>query len=994
MLPSAAPFFRSRALSKRLMLRRLAQLRSLAQYSWERIQVHREEKGRLPRLTELPLLVRKAFTSWRWVSRYGRVKTTFPRVARRSPKPARRLPTKVDELRSGLDAKLPETIFVGRGSALYLSGWCYHSKNRIKKLEICVNGVTQPVKAFGMARRDVWENHSHHPESNEHSYRSGFWAIVALPEVKQCVQSAIRLQVTLDNRAVCSETIAQVTLKPADEETRPVSLNGFNQAQKGPLIAICMTAYNPPLELFTKQIESIRAQTYSNWVCIISDDCSSPENFEKMREVIAGDRRFYVTSTSERLGFYLNFERCLSLTPAAADFVALSDHDDYWHPDKLQTLLSEVDEQTTLVYSDMNIVDKNGRCLAGTYWTTRPNNYKNFTSLILANTITGAASMFPRRLLRYLLPFPIRIGDAFHDHWIGCVAMAIGEVKYVNRALYDYVQHSNNVLGHFAPEAQGAWNRLKGVLKDLKNGRAGIQKNVAHWRAVYFYDLIRLQLIARTIILRCAALITEPKKRALERIITADESLLSVSWLARRNLRNFWRVSETLGAERFLLRAILWKRGWALKSRLTPANSSGPSIAAVVRALTARTAALAVQKVQFIRQKIAPLLVDTSSVHRRINLLIPTIDFKYFFGGYITKMNLAQRLAEAGFQVRLVIVDHCDFSPTLWKRQIETYHGIEKLFDHVELAYAFDRTVPLPISPDDVFIATTWWTAHIAHEAVKAIHKKKFLYLIQEYEPFTFPMGTFASLADQTYRFPHYAIFSTELLRDHFRQNRLGVFANDGDGAGENDSISFENCITSIGPVGLEDIANRTPKKLLFYARPEAHAARNMFEMAILALSEAIRAGYFKGEWEFYGIGTVGASVEVELSDDVYITLLPRQTQETYRKILRDHDLGLSLMYTPHPSLVPIEMASAGMLVVTNTYANKTEERLKEISSNIIPAEPTIEGVALALKNAAAGINNYRERVEGSRVNWPTRWEQSFDETFMQNVKRFISQTS
>ena len=48
-------------------------------------------------------------------------------------------------------------------------------------------------------------------------------------------------------------------------------------------------------------------------------------------------------------------------------------------------------------------------------------------------------------------------------------------------------------------------------------------------------------------------------------------------------------------------------------------------------------------------------------------------------------------------------------------------------------------------------------------------------------------------------------------------------------------------------------------------------------------------------------------------------------------------------MYTPHPSLVPIEMASAGMLVVTNTFDNKTAEALAAISPNLIPAEPGME---------------------------------------------------
>src|SRR5258708_29005010 len=66
MLPAAAPVLKKSFLeAQRLMLRRVFQLRSFAQYSWERIQVHREEKGRLPRLTELPRLARKALGSWR-----------------------------------------------------------------------------------------------------------------------------------------------------------------------------------------------------------------------------------------------------------------------------------------------------------------------------------------------------------------------------------------------------------------------------------------------------------------------------------------------------------------------------------------------------------------------------------------------------------------------------------------------------------------------------------------------------------------------------------------------------------------------------------------------------------------------------------------------------------------------------------------------------------------------------------------------------------------
>ena len=48
--------------------------------------------------------------------------------------------------------------------------------------------------------------------------------------------------------------------------------------------------------------------------------------------------------------------------------------------------------------------------------------------------------------------------------------------------------------------------------------------------------------------------------------------------------------------------------------------------------------------------------------------------------------------------------------------------------------------------------------------------------------------------------------------------------------------------------------------------------------------------------------------------------------------MLRGHDLGLALMLTPHPSLVPLEMASAGMATVTNSFENKTPAALEAIS--------------------------------------------------------------
>jgi len=91
-------------------------------------------------------------------------------------------------------------------------------------------------------------------------------------------------------------------------------------------------------------------------------------------------------------------------------------------------------------------------------------------------------------------------------------------------------------------------------------------------------------------------------------------------------------------------------------------------------------------------------------------------------------------------------------------------------------------------------------------------------------------------------------------------------------------------------------------------------------------------------------------------------------------------------MYTAHPSLVPIEMASAGMLTVTNSFENKTPEAMTAISTNLITAQPTVAALARALAQATSGAGDLERRCAGSAVNWSTDWSRSFDDALIGEV--------
>jgi glycosyltransferase involved in cell wall biosynthesis len=894
-----------------------------------------------------------------------------------------------------LESELPSELAVGAGTALFLCGWCFCPAGPIRSLSFLVDGEPQPVVASGMPRLDPFR--ALHPGLDPFataalssdpnsaadplllSYRSGFWGTVTIT-AHGGGECRLSLRAELENGG---EAVAELGRIPRRAPRDPVTATWPSDAA-GPRVAIAMATYEPPLELLQRQLDSIRAQSHRNWICIVSDDCSSPERYAAIVEAIGDDPRFVLSRAPRRQGFYRNFERALELIPPEARFVAMADQDDIWHPDKLEALLAAVGG-AQLVYSDARVVSGGDEVISETWWSTRSNNHSDLLSLLVANSVTGAASLFPRELLDHALPFPPAQFAHFHDHWIGLTALALGEVAFVDRPLYDYVQHGDASLGHAAA------NQMTSLRDRLRQRRAPAER-VRMWRLHYFVDVCRLTQFATILKLRCGDRMTADKRRALDRFLEADRSVTALTSLGLRGVRELTSRSkpETLGAEWMLFHAIAWRRLLALSARDRPQARLRLDALPPPSLVMAPGRTGLPEAARTMADKIAPLPWAVSDdAPPRVNLLIPTIDLQHFFGGYIAKFNLARRLALRGARVRIVTVDPVGQLPSDWVARLESFSGLERLSDHVEIALGREASA-IEVSRSDSFIATTWWTAHIARQALQSVEAERFLYLIQEYEPFTFPMGSYAALAAQSYRFPHFALFSSELLRDYFRAHQLGVFAA-GALDGDRHCAAFQNAITEVEPPTVEALAGRRTRKLLFYARPEPHAARNMFELGVLALSRALEQGGFRSGWELHGIGTVERGSRIALGSGAVLDLLPRSDQRSYARLLREHDVGLALMYTPHPSLVPIEMASGGMLTVTNSFENKTPEAMAAISANLITAEPSVEGVAAALLQAAAGADDVTRRVRGSHVHWARNWDQSFDDELLERLMTLLT---
>ncbi|MDD5109698.1 MAG: hypothetical protein PHI63_00605 [Patescibacteria group bacterium] len=365
----------------------------------------------------------------------------------------------------------------------------------------------------------------------------------------------------------------------------------------------------------------------------------------------------------------------------------------------------------------------------------------------------------------------------------------------------------------------------------------------------------------------------------------------------------------------------------------------------------------------------------------RVNIIIDTVTD--LFGGYIATYHLAQRLMQEGYQIRFLMTDR---RRSNLPQDIEHWDGFRDFFQHVGVYHCWQDVQPLEVNPRDQFIARSWSACYIAHELLRHVQRDRFIYLAQDFEPIFYCHGTQHALARHAFALPQYTLFSSELLRDFVRQSKIGVFARPD---GDNQSASFENPIDTF-PVDPQRLAARTTRKLLFYVRPST--PRNMFELGYLALLQAIRNGCFcAGQWEFYGMGTRGATRTIDLADGYRLRTVPRMSLKEYRQFLPQFDIGLSLMLSPHPSLVPLDMAAAGLVTVTNTYANKTPEALHAISSNILAVEPSIEAIAGGLQQAVEKISGVPQRVAGTRIHWARTWDEAFNDAIIAKLKQWIA---
>jgi glycosyltransferase involved in cell wall biosynthesis len=201
-----------------------------------------------------------------------------------------------------------------------------------------------------------------------------------------------------------------------------------------PLISVVLCSCNGE-RFIKKQVDSILNQVYSNIEIIISDDASTDAT-QQILQQYKTNQKIKLFLQSKNIGPTKNFEFALRQT--TGDFIAFSDQDDIWVPQKIEKLYSAIGDGS-LIYSDSELIDEDGNSLHKKISDLR-NMYSGHktTGFIFSNVVWGHALMINSKILPSVLPIPAGIP---HDIWTAFIATTITGIKYLDQPLTLYRQH-------------------------------------------------------------------------------------------------------------------------------------------------------------------------------------------------------------------------------------------------------------------------------------------------------------------------------------------------------------------------------------------------------------------------------------------------------------------------------------------------------------------------------------------------------------------------
>jgi GT2 family glycosyltransferase len=129
-----------------------------------------------------------------------------------------------------------------------------------------------------------------------------------------------------------------------------------------PLFSIVTPVYEPPLDVLEQTIESVLAQTFTDWEWVLVDDCSPSDEVRDLLHHYA-DRDPRIKVVEREVNGHIVAASNDAIRAAIGQFLVFLDHDDLLTTDALEANAAEIErcDDVDYLYSDEDKVDDEGR---------------------------------------------------------------------------------------------------------------------------------------------------------------------------------------------------------------------------------------------------------------------------------------------------------------------------------------------------------------------------------------------------------------------------------------------------------------------------------------------------------------------------------------------------------------------------------------------------------------------------------------------------------
>lgn len=256
-----------------------------------------------------------------------------------------------------------------------------------------------------------------------------------------------------------------------------------------PRVDILLATYNGAAYL-AEQLASLLEQDYPNFRILIRDDGSSDDTLkiiadweQKHPETIK-----VIRDQHRNLGATGNFNALMLASDA--EYIAFSDQDDYWLPNKLSTQLKALQDLEggdatvpAFVFCDLKYCNAQLKVIhPSLIKEDKLNPAKTQTHrLLMQNVPYGCAMMLNRSLLLSATPIPPEA--LLHDHWLAISASLVGKIAFVPEALILHRVHTSNASRAASAHKKEASAELGSKVSN-KNFHNYLYKQTAQARAI------------------------------------------------------------------------------------------------------------------------------------------------------------------------------------------------------------------------------------------------------------------------------------------------------------------------------------------------------------------------------------------------------------------------------------------------------------------------------------------------------------------------------